>query len=224
MAITYPLVTGWYESFTTAPARTKDVGTGSNRKAYAIIGNGDPALTPSGMTVGSDTLSLVGSTFTDTGNVKWRLYAGDLTVSGAQTCTPSWSGTPTPSSGSTTALLVVQGGGALTVDGILALAEWTTGGGGGSASRTVTTTVGDSAVVMFGGGAGRGVTAATATSGTTLIASDSIYCDAGRITASGSSTSPSLDFGAFQSGTSIGFAVREAGGSPAESACTVALM
>ena len=223
MAITYPLVTGWYESFTTAPARSKDVGTGSNRKAYAILGNGDPALTPSGMTVGSDTLSLVGSTLTDTGNVKWRLYAGDLTVTGTQTCTPSWSGTPTPSSGSVTALLVVQGGGALTVDGLLALAEWTTGGGGGSASRTITTTTGDSAVLMIGGGAVRSG-AGTATSGTTLITSDSIYCDAGRITASGSSTSPSLDFGAFQSGTSIGFAVREAAGSPAESACMVALM
>ena len=222
MAITYPLVTGWYESFTTAPARTKDVGTGSNRYAVAILGNGDVALTPSGITVGSDTLTLSGSTFTDTGGKKWRLYIGALTVSGNQTVTPAWSGTPTPSGTSLTSLIVVRGDSALTVAGMLALAELTTGGGGGSASRTITTTSGDHAVLLSADGGSGG--AGTATSGTTLITSDSVATSAGRITASGASTSPSLDFGAFQSGTSIGFAVREAGGSPAESACTVALM
>ena len=208
MAITFPLLTGWVEAFTTAPARSKDVGSGSNRKAYAILGNGDTALTPSGCTVGSDTLTLVGSTLTDSGGVKWRLYAVDLTVSGTQTVTPTWSGTPTPSSGSFTSLMVIQGGAALTVDGVLALAEWTTGGGGGSASRTITTTSGDYAVLFCAKSSGGA--AGTATSGTTLITSDNLSSDAGRITASGASTSPSLDFGAFYGGANFGFAVREA--------------
>lgn len=210
MAITYPLVTGWFEPFAVSPARTKNVGTGANRKIVIIGGNtdGDITINPT-VTVGSQTITL-SSVYSDGTGLDWRYAIEDLTVSGSQVITPSYPA-GSDSGSAVMQVLVVQGDAAPTIDGILGLSEWSTGGGGGTLARAVTTTVGDEAVIASMRWTGS--TAPTATSGSTLIASDTASFDFVRRVAAGASTTPSFDYAGFHGGVSVAFAVREAASS-----------
>lgn len=76
----------------TASITSQNVGTGSNRVAYVMIGATNTTDNPTGVSVGTDTLTAQGGgIFTDASGWKWRLYAGVLTVTGSQTITATWS-------------------------------------------------------------------------------------------------------------------------------------
>lgn len=153
MAITFPLCSGFFEHFggPTVTSAAMDFGSGANRQCSAVVGYTNATAVPTGITIGgTDVLSLVGSVAAGSpGGYHWGLYQGPLTVSGSQTAAATYTDSGGFIAGFAEAsLLVIQGGGALTLAHQLALTE-DNSGTAGSSSRTVTTTVGD-IVIMQG--------------------------------------------------------------------------
>lgn len=218
MATTYPYAGGWNGAFeAVTSAATRDVGTGPNRRAVALAtyrGGAPTFPVPTTLTIGSDSVAASGPTFTDSLGNKWQLYisASDLTVTGPQVCTQSFSGGGGgPSGTALVGLIVIQGDAALTIANILALLEQSTGGGGGSNSRAVTSSAGQTVIRMaveFGGATG------AADSPATLITSSQSGKFFFKGTASGSSTVMSATWGAFAEFVGTGFTVSEAGAAP----------
>ena len=78
----------------TASITGQNVGSGANRVAYVMIGATNVNDNPTGVSVGTDTLTAQGGgIFADASGWKWRLYAGVLTVTGSQTVTATWDNT-----------------------------------------------------------------------------------------------------------------------------------
>lgn len=68
-------------NFADPVTKSVDVGSSANRCAYVMIGRiGNTTPVPDAVTVGTDTLTARGSTFTDLDGNSWRLFAGPLTV------------------------------------------------------------------------------------------------------------------------------------------------
>lgn len=67
-----------------------DVGTGTGRVAYVMLGSTHTTPAPTSVTIGSDSLAAQGAQQTDGNGYKYRLYAGALNVTGVQTVTATW--------------------------------------------------------------------------------------------------------------------------------------
>lgn len=72
--------------FTSTVAQSVDVGSAADTVAYVWIGCFLGSQTPVSVTVGTDTLSNSQAQYSD-GTFNWRLYYGELTVTGTQTIT-----------------------------------------------------------------------------------------------------------------------------------------
>lgn len=225
MALTYPYAGGWNQSFaavstvssSAAVPVSPDVGSGANRRALAIVTyrGGSPTFpVPSAFDVGSDSIPAFGSVFTESTGNKWQVFASttDLTVSGAQVCTGTFTGGGGgPSGVASVALLIVKGDAALTIANILALLEQAVGGGGGSNSRAVASSAGQTVIRMalrYGGAGG------SADAPATLIASSTAGTFFEKDIAAGASTVLSMTWGAFAETVGFGFTVSEAGAAP----------
>lgn len=212
MAITYPLLTGWSDSFASSSSRSKDLSTGSNRYLVVLTGNTDPATSVTGVTVAGNAMTALNALYSDPSSRDWRAFGYDVSgLSGGQTIAASYSGTPSTGAAWTVAL-VIKGGGSLTIANVLACLNSNTDGGGGSdPARVITTATGDAAICLaidLSGATPAGL------SGDTIITSDNGIADAAYEVASGSSTTVGLDYGAFIETVTIGFSVTESGVAP----------
>lgn len=212
MAITYPLLTGWFDSFASSSTRSKDLGTGSYRTLVVLTGNTDGATSVTGVTVDGNAMAAANALYTDGSGRDWRAFVYDVSsLTGSKNIVASYSGTPS-TGGAYVAAMVIKGGSTLTVANFTTCLDSNTDGGGGSdPSRTVTTTSGDTAVILA-----IDITGATpgSLSGSTLITSDSGTADAAYKVASGSSTAVGMNYGAFVETVTTGFSITEAPSTP----------
>jgi hypothetical protein len=87
------LVTAFYQgtNFANPVTKSVDVGSSSNRAGFVFLGrHNNSTPLPVSVTIGTDSLTARGSTFTDVDGRSWRLYAGALTVTGTQTVTGNY--------------------------------------------------------------------------------------------------------------------------------------
>jgi hypothetical protein len=108
MPITSILNFGGSTNFADPYTQTIDVGSGSDRAAYVLVGRLNSNFPiPNGCTIGSDTLTAQGgAAFTDLDGRSWRLYAGALTVTGSQTLSADY----TDANGSAQVIGVIRSG------------------------------------------------------------------------------------------------------------------
>lgn len=141
------IVGGHFEQFGTAVTKSYNVGSGANRKAIMLSGYtasvGSGGGTPSGASVGSDTLSVLTSGTIGGSSLPMAVYALNLTVSGVQNCVANFSGGPFGAGFGIFNLFILQGSvGALTLANLTAIAE-TALGSAGSSTKSVTSASGD---------------------------------------------------------------------------------
>lgn len=199
------------QDLTWSSSTTRDVGSGTDRFAVVLAGyinNSTPS--PTGVSVGTDALSAQGAAVADNNGYKWRVYTGDLTVSGAQTI----SGTNSASAGgggSFYILLVLQGAAAVTYGNHVTLSPQTSGSSL-TRSRTVTSASGDVAYMM--GFENNGSTSFAASGGSTLIGSATAYRHAAyEAWSTGTDTTVSIDWTGAHDLIAFGFTLTEASAS-----------
>jgi hypothetical protein len=166
MTISRVIAAGAETSFGDPLTFNVNVGTGANRRIAVWVGwIGQTSMAPSTVTVGSDSLSASGAEQTGPGSAgdKFRLFVGDLTVTGTQTITCDYSGTA--ASGYSVAVCeVFQGSvGALTF-GTPVFAKPEAGSAGTPTAQTVGSTTTSDKVCQLIHEAGGGGPTITATS------------------------------------------------------------
>ena len=135
---------GGSTNFADPYTQTIDVGTGSDRAAYVLVGRINSNFPiPNGVTIGSDTLTAQGgAAFTDLDGRSWRLYAGALTVTGSQTLSADY----TDGNGASQVIGVIRSGvntGTL-ISGLFTNAQYNT-----TPTATVSSATGDEVVMLI---------------------------------------------------------------------------
>ncbi len=220
MAISEVYVGGWDQSFAdenSSPGAAIDHGTGSHRYAIALTGyQGGTQNAPDTFTVGADSFTAEGSTYTDGGGDKWRVFTKLLTVTGNQTPVLHFAaGTYGGGGAARCAYLIIQSGDVLTIGNLLAVLGQFAGGGGGNLSQDVSGASGDT-LYMLGHSSD---SASTGFSGT-MLTSAATGKSAVKDTSAGSPNTIGITVGAFGSYYSTGFSVTE--GTPATNYILVA--
>ena len=202
--------------FSATASGSIDTGTGSYRKARAWVGGtADTSSVPQSVTIGSDTLTAVGSQQTGPGtaSVKWRLYesTSDLTVTGTQTATGTVS--PGPGSGSTILLVEIYQGTAGSLTFGTPVFSNPESGSGGSVSSSVTAAAGDKAVMLLCSTASTTISATSpATLNTDLGTTDAASAIR---SGAGGSTSVGVSFSAAYGAIAAAYSISEPSAAPA---------
>jgi len=207
MSLTYPLLTGWFDAFASAPSHSADIGTGSNRYLVGLVGSTDGGLSVTGMRVDTNSMTALNALYTDGSGRDWRAFGYDVSgISGSKVIDASFSGSPI-TGGSYMVVLVIQGTNSLTIADVTACSNSNTDGGGGNdPSVTISAANGVTVIALAIDLTGA---VPTGLSGDTLISSASGIADASYEVSAGGSTTVGLDYGAFIETVMIGFSVTE---------------